>query len=147
MQTPQQDMPAAVKAAMDRGQKIEAIKLLRDATGLGLKEAKEAVEHMMEAGGPMPVVQQPAIGTDAGDEIAAALAQGHTLEAIRLYRQRTGVGLKQAKDAIEALQAGRPAVAPGLSPGEVGRSGGLGWVALAIAVAAIAAYLFFRLGS
>lgn len=146
MPTPYPDMPAAVKAALDRGQKIEAIKLLREATGLGLKEAKDAVEHM-EAGGSMPSVEQPVIGTDAGDEIARALAQGHKLEAIRLYREKKGVGLKEAKDAIEAMQAGRPAVAPGLSPGEVGRSGGLGWVAVAIAVVAIAAYLFFRSGS
>ena len=39
-----QDLPPEVSAALQRGQKIEAIKLLRELKGLGLKEAKEAVD-------------------------------------------------------------------------------------------------------
>jgi hypothetical protein len=35
-----------VGAALAAGNKIEAIKLLREASGLGLKEAKDAVERM-----------------------------------------------------------------------------------------------------
>jgi ribosomal protein L7/L12 len=35
-----------VGAALASGNKIEAIKLLREASGLGLKEAKDAVEQM-----------------------------------------------------------------------------------------------------
>lgn len=40
--------PAArmeIEAALNANQKIEAIKLLREATGMGLKEAKDAVEN------------------------------------------------------------------------------------------------------
>lgn len=37
---------AEIMAALDAGQKIEAIKLLHEATGLGLKEAKDVVESM-----------------------------------------------------------------------------------------------------
>ena len=36
---------AEIDAALAAGQKIEAIKLLREATGSGLKEAKEAIEE------------------------------------------------------------------------------------------------------
>ncbi|MDO9617389.1 MAG: ribosomal protein L7/L12 [Pseudomonas sp.] len=39
-----QDLPAEVVAALERGQKIEAIKLLRELRGIGLKEAKDAVD-------------------------------------------------------------------------------------------------------
>ncbi len=39
-----------VKAIAMAGRKIEAIKELRAATGLGLKEAKEAVEAMVDDG-------------------------------------------------------------------------------------------------
>jgi len=39
-----QDLPAEVAAALERGQKIEAIKLLRELRGIGLKEAKDAVD-------------------------------------------------------------------------------------------------------
>jgi hypothetical protein len=37
-------LPPDVVAAMSAGRKIEAIKLLREAHGIGLKEAKAAVE-------------------------------------------------------------------------------------------------------
>jgi hypothetical protein len=42
----------AVREALRRGNKIGAIKLYREATGLGLKEAKDAVEAMESGGSP-----------------------------------------------------------------------------------------------
>jgi ribosomal protein L7/L12 len=39
-------------------------------------------------------------------EILQAIAAGNLIEAIKVYRKRTGVGLKEAKDAVEAM-AGR----------------------------------------
>jgi ribosomal protein L7/L12 len=38
-----------LRAELAAGNKIAAIKLLREATGLGLKEAKDAVERMERA--------------------------------------------------------------------------------------------------
>ena len=38
------DLPPGVREALQRGQKIEAIRLYREATGVGLREAKERVE-------------------------------------------------------------------------------------------------------
>lgn len=40
------DKLAAVRGELARGNKIAAIKLFREATGLGLKESKDAVEAM-----------------------------------------------------------------------------------------------------
>ena len=95
MQSTHQTIPPEVKAAMDRGNKIEAIKLLRAATGLGLKEAKDAVEHL-EASGSLAMAQQ--IATAPGSErIASALEQGNKLEAVRLYREQNRVGLRRPK--------------------------------------------------
>lgn len=37
------------------------------------------------------------------DAIEAAVRAGKRVEAIRLYRQRTGAGLKDARQAVEAL--------------------------------------------
>ena len=37
---------SAVLQAVDAGRKIEAIKLLREETGLGLKEAKEEIDQL-----------------------------------------------------------------------------------------------------
>ncbi len=39
--------------------------------------------------------------------IHLALKEGHKITAIRYYRMRYGVGLKEAKEAVEALQATR----------------------------------------
>ncbi len=36
-------------------------------------------------------------------DIVAHLAAGKKIEAIKLYRERTGVGLKEAKDATEEI--------------------------------------------
>jgi hypothetical protein len=38
-------LPTAARAALQQGRKIEAIKLVREAEGLGLKDAKDRVEH------------------------------------------------------------------------------------------------------
>ena len=50
----------------------------------------------------------PAAAAAPGDvawmgEVAALKAQGDKIHAIKLYRERTGLGLKEAKDAVEAL--------------------------------------------
>ena len=37
------------------------------------------------------------------EEISEALADGNKIEAIKIYREATGKGLKDAKDFIEAL--------------------------------------------
>ena len=86
---------------LDRGQKIEAIKLYRERTGAGLKEAKDAVEAIQRG-------QAPALtGLDEAleRELVGLLQQGQKIEAIKLYRERTGAGLKEAKDAVDALAA------------------------------------------
>lgn len=47
--------------------------------------------------------------TDGEDEEVArlteALLTGRKIEAIKIYRERTGCGLKEAKDEVEALEA------------------------------------------
>ena len=86
---------------LDRGQKIEAIKLYRERTGAGLKEAKDAVEAIERGQAPAPTGLDEALER----ELVGLLQQGQKIEAIKIYRERTGVGLKEAKDAVEALAA------------------------------------------
>ncbi len=50
-------------------------------------------------------------------ELQALVAAGRKIEAIKRYRELTGVGLKEAKDAVEALMRG--ASLPSREPGEV----------------------------
>lgn len=45
-----------------------------------------------------------------GDQFAdvrAYLRAGKKIQAIKVYRELTGVGLKEAKDAVERMEAGR----------------------------------------
>jgi hypothetical protein len=99
----------AVRQLVSEGQKIEAIKLVREQTGLGLKEAKDAVEAIERGESPLltlhtTVVAHGVSGVDL-DEINELLLQDKKIEAIKLYREQTGVGLKEAKDAIKAIEA------------------------------------------
>ncbi|MGC3967546.1 MAG: hypothetical protein QM775_09305 [Pirellulales bacterium] len=88
------------------GRKIEAIRIFRERTGSGLREAKDAVEAM-EAGRQAfsdgGVVPPPA--TMEENEILELVRRGNMIAAIKLHRERTGEGLKDAKDAVEALAA------------------------------------------
>jgi len=101
----------------------------------------------MNAGDPLP------------PEIIAAWRRGDKIEAIKRLRMATGVGLAEAKSALEALDAGgaaaggRTAGVPRvdektLAPGEVPRhsSQGAVWMVTIVAlVLALAAWLYSTL--
>jgi ribosomal protein L7/L12 len=145
-----------IQDALTKGDKIEAIKIYRELTGMGLKESKDAIEYLMahpEAvsekkkraaydtmdAGIRDMIQEGRIdeaievyqkfagvdeytAMDAVAEIEHELRQGESaevgdiddrirnlvddgkkIEAIKLYREMTGVGLKEAKDAVEGI--------------------------------------------
>jgi ribosomal protein L7/L12 len=100
---------AAIGALMAGGNKIAAIKRVRELTGLGLKEAKDYVEGLPLAALPdlpAPVAQQHSsvdVPEYALAEVAALLAQGNKIAAIKHLRELTGLGLKEAKDYVEAM--------------------------------------------
>lgn len=45
--------------------------------------------------------------SDLNDQVVELLARGQKIEAIKIWRVATGAGLKQAKDAVEKIEAGR----------------------------------------
>jgi ribosomal protein L7/L12 len=99
-----------IQALLAQGRAIEAIKLCRERTGLGLKEAKDRVDAVAEGrDAEFPAPSPPAA---AEFDLLALLKEGRKIEAIQRYRERTGVGLKEAKDAVDALQAREGIIAP-----------------------------------
>lgn len=86
-----------------QGRKIEAIKAYMEISGKGLEEAKSAIERYD------PILQKfaPAPSPPSFDavsdwaEIDELLERGNKIAAIKLYRQKTGCDLKEAKDAID----------------------------------------------
>ena len=112
---PTDELTEAVLAQLAAGKKIAAIKVYREATGVGLEEAKDAVEAL-EAGAPLVVPAPAAAPAPApGDaKVAALIAQDRLIDAIKEYRAIHGVGLKEAKDAVDAMRAGGAASGAGV---------------------------------
>ena len=107
-----EDQLAEARALMKLGRKIEAIKIVREKTGLGLKEAKDMVEtpgfengptspHAPPAAAPANPMDDPRMG-----EVRALVTAGQLINAIKRYRELTGAGLLEAKNAVEAMQLG-----------------------------------------
>lgn len=100
-----------VQRLMAVGNKIGAIKLVREQTGMGLKESKDYVEAL-ERSLPMlptpPAQTAPPVDSSTLDpEVLLLLAQHQKIGAIKLVRERTGLGLKESKDYVEALERTR----------------------------------------
>jgi hypothetical protein len=51
-------------------------------------------------------------------EVVNAIVTGRKIEAIKLYRQYSGLGLKQAKDAVEELEKKLQKELPGIASSE-----------------------------
>ncbi|MFC1743037.1 ribosomal protein L7/L12 [Candidatus Riflebacteria bacterium] len=88
--------------------KIQAIKVYREATGLDLKEAKDYIDARQAE-----LQQQPVKGTghptgldsEKRNEIMSEIFAGRKVAAIKIYRDVTGQGLKEAKEFVDGLQA------------------------------------------
>jgi ribosomal protein L7/L12 len=106
------DVEHRVRHEIAAGNKIAAIKLVREATNAGLKDAKDFVEGLAAGDLPfsgaapfyppaagMPIVLSPDVEHRVRHEIAA----GNKIAAIKLVREATSAGLKEAKDFVEQM--------------------------------------------
>ena len=94
---------ALVQRLARQGKKIEAIKYYREMTGVGLREAKAAVEQLEVA---VEEKHYPEGARLIDPEVLQRLLQaGRKIEAIKYYRTTTGVDLREAKAAVEWVEA------------------------------------------
>ena len=85
-----------IKSLQDRIARIEG--MVKEIQGqLGLEQKGSGWWGGDESGGSDPL---------ADPEIQDLLAKGNKIHAIKVYRERTGAGLKEAKDAIERWEKG-----------------------------------------
>lgn len=84
----------------DSGKVMAAIKLYRELTGAGLAESKAYVDSYLagELGNASKADRMP--------EIMSLINANRDIEAIKVYREYTGCGLVEAKDAVDKLKAG-----------------------------------------
>ena len=145
MPEPSKPLAVLVVDALQRGNILDAIKLLRDSRGVGLQDAKEALDYYLRSNtvssATVPTTPSRSPGTPP-PEVAGALQQGSRNEAIRLMRERTGLGLKEAGDAVDAYQAQTKLMQGTGSPGEVPRADGTIWWVIGGIVVAWALYHF-----
>ena len=114
--------------ALQNRQKIEAIKLYREATGRDLMEAKDFIESLQQSltTGEVPDAdRQLSLSDELRNEIVEQLQAGKKIHAVKVYRDATSTSLRQAKDAVEAI---------GRENGVESGSSGFGCVAVVLAL-------------
>ncbi len=100
------DRERQIREFINADQLIYAIKLYREVTGVGLAQAKSAVEAMArDESVSIPAPQTPFNDPLLETRIREMLIKRNKIEAIKIYRQAHGVGLKEAKDAVEQMNA------------------------------------------
>lgn len=93
---------------LKQGNKIAAVKRYMEATGADLRTSKDFVDQLQQAleTGETPngnFSQQ--ISKETLEQITSLLKEGNLIPAIKLYKAETGVGLRDAKMAVEAIAA------------------------------------------
>lgn len=101
---------ADIHQLLAANKKVQAIKVFRNRTGAGLLEAKNAIESL-QRGEPLPpsstIVDAAKAGPVPWDDLLPRLAtlksEGKAIAAIKLLRDRTGLPLRDAKNAVDLL--------------------------------------------
>lgn len=122
----------AIRFLVSNNQKIQAVKLFRQFTGVDLKDAKDVIDRL-ESAAPAPAAPAPAadsqnmssiniqtsdtsdmdsttipgysLSTNAIDNILMCIAEKQKIAAIKLFRDATHAGLAESKEAIDRLYA------------------------------------------
>ena len=96
---------AEVLRLIHAGRRVEAVKVLREQTGLSLLEAKQAVDALAVGGSWSPGPPAPGKGVDDAvrAEAARLLHRGEKIQAIKVVREHTHMSLADAKRYVEGL--------------------------------------------
>lgn len=110
MAEPIESLPPDVVEAWKSGHKIEAIKRLREATGLGLAEAKAAIDALDREAQPSPAAAMDRPGIASGPplpEMLKALQEAGALPPDVLQAWQRGQKLEALKRFAAAAKEGR----------------------------------------
>jgi ribosomal protein L7/L12 len=158
-------LPQAAVEALSQGRVVEAIRIVRQASGLGLQDAQQLVQRYTAR--PSPGTVRAGTGADAStaaqpasfvfpQEATTALASGDIVTAIALVRgANRHLDLRSAKEAVDKIRSERARSSPGASaalsrPARTptvmeGDRGSHGWLLLVI-LAAIVACVWWLFG-
>jgi ribosomal protein L7/L12 len=94
---------------LQRNRKIEAVKLVMDAAKCGLKEAKDFVDQFIETKTTSNGGSERSFRQNLDAELTSLLLNGKKIDAVKLYKEHTGAGLKDSVDYVNSLQEGEVA--------------------------------------
>ena len=92
-----------VRALIEQNQKVEAIKLVRETTGWGLRKSKDYVDALARAALP---ALSPADEKTLKQGVRALIEQDRYAQAVKHVRERTGWDLGNCKAYVDALVKG-----------------------------------------
>lgn len=95
------ELQSRLRALAAADQRIQAIKLLREETGLGLLEAKHAVDAI--AAGTVLPTPGPAPRADLAYRARSLVSEGREADAVRLVATETGMSAPEATTFVRAL--------------------------------------------
>jgi ribosomal protein L7/L12 len=111
-----------LRALVAAGLRGEAVRRFRERTGQSLRQAQDLVEALSLQKG---ITQRQ---TDSLEwDVITLLERGQKSQAVAFYRERTGSGIKESRDAVERISTEHNLI-------PTGRSGCLGVLLLGIAV-------------
>jgi ribosomal protein L7/L12 len=104
---PTVDAAAGVRDLLDEGRKDEAIELYARFAGVDQYTAQDAVDEIEREMRLGDTSDEPGKLTllERG-EIQTLLQQGNKIEAVKRYRELSGLGLREAKDAVDEMERG-----------------------------------------
>jgi len=99
----QEEMALDARIMLAQGKKEQAINLVRQKSGMNEKEAARYVASLEQNA----AVEASPLQTAPNDAMKFAardlLAQGKKIQAVKLVKEQTGWGLKQAKEFVDSL--------------------------------------------
>lgn len=101
-------LPAAALAALQAGNKLDAIKLLREQTGLDLTQAKTLIERYLADSESLERSATPHDNGDLPAAAKAALYKGNVIDAIKIVREHKRIDLKDAKQLVDRYLLDEP---------------------------------------
>ncbi len=91
-------LPPLAQQALNEGKKVLAVKYVREAYGISLKEAKDIVENAPIVPLTEPIPEPPL--RELPPLAQEALAKGDKVEATKVVMKAYGMGVKEAKDLV-----------------------------------------------
>jgi ribosomal protein L7/L12 len=100
-------VPQEAKRPLAQGRKMQRFKSVPVKTGSALEAAKDTVDTIVTKKGP--VLRSAGLtatirhAQEVSEEVQRLVAKGQKIEAIKLLREKSGLGLREAKDLVDRL--------------------------------------------